>query len=154
MTNDILYSFNLKKHVEHGYNNLHSSDLDKDESIVFPDRVHGVVIGGFGAVLPLGVGRQSKHVHFNIHTHLLISQKLTGHNLDIRKTANTFTNQHKHIATHKHTHPIQYLNLDGVSHNAIHYVLSEGVKVFVRAPHELRLQQVAAVAVTLEHTHV
>lgn len=53
--------------------------------------------------------------------------------------------------THTHT---QYLDLDSISHDAIHYVLSEGVKVFVCAPHELRLEQVATVAVILEHTHV
>lgn len=50
-------------------------------------------------------------------------------------------------------HP-NYLNLDSVGHNAVHYILSEGVKMFVCPSHELRLQQVPTTAVVLKNTQV
>ena len=45
-------------------------------------------------------------------------------------------------------------DLDSVSHDAVHDVLGERVKVFVHAPHELWLQQEATATVVLKHTHV
>lgn len=47
-----------------------------------------------------------------------------------------------------------YFNFDGVGDDPVHDVFGEGVKVFVRPPHELGFQQVAAAAVVLEHAHV
>lgn len=47
-----------------------------------------------------------------------------------------------------------YPNLDSIGDYPIHYVFCERVKVFVRPSHELRLQQVAAAAIVLKHTHV
>lgn len=47
-----------------------------------------------------------------------------------------------------------YLHGEHVGHDAVHRVFCEGVKVFVRPPHELGLQSVAAPAVVLEHEEV
>lgn len=47
-----------------------------------------------------------------------------------------------------------YLNLDSIGDNPVHYVFCKRVKVFVRPPHELRFQHVAAAPVVLKHTHV
>lgn len=47
-----------------------------------------------------------------------------------------------------------YLDRQGVSYDAIHRVFGEGVKVFVRSSHELRLQSVAAPTVVLKHEEV
>lgn len=47
-----------------------------------------------------------------------------------------------------------YLYFDGIGNYPIHYGVCERVKVFVRPPHELRFQQVAAAPIVLKHTHV
>lgn len=47
-----------------------------------------------------------------------------------------------------------YLHREGVGYNAIHCVFCEGVKVFVRPPHELGFQPVATPTVVLEHKEV
>lgn len=47
-----------------------------------------------------------------------------------------------------------YLNFDSIGDYPVHYVFCERVKVFVCPSHELRFQQVAAVAVVLKHPHV
>lgn len=48
----------------------------------------------------------------------------------------------------------KYLDFNCVGYDAIHNVHSEGVKVFVRASHELRLQQITTVAIIFKHPHV
>lgn len=50
--------------------------------------------------------------------------------------------------------PGAYFNFDGVGDDPVHDVFGERVKVFVRPPHELWFQQVAAAAVVLKHAHV
>ena len=47
-----------------------------------------------------------------------------------------------------------YLHGERVGHDAVHRVFCEGVEVFVRSSHELRLQSVAAPTVVLEHEEV
>lgn len=47
-----------------------------------------------------------------------------------------------------------YLHGESVGHDAVHRVFGEGVEVFVRPPHELRLQSVAAASVVLKHEEV
>lgn len=47
-----------------------------------------------------------------------------------------------------------YFNFDGVGDDPVHDVFGERVEVFVRPPHELGFQQVAAAPVVLEHAHV
>lgn len=49
---------------------------------------------------------------------------------------------------------LPYLDRQSVGHDAVHCVFSEGVKVFVRPPHELRLQSVATASVVLKHKEV
>lgn len=47
-----------------------------------------------------------------------------------------------------------YFYLDGVGDDPVHDVFRERVEVFVRPPHELGFQQVAASPVVFEHAHV
>lgn len=47
-----------------------------------------------------------------------------------------------------------YLDRQGVSYDTIHRVFCEGVKVFVRSSHELRLQPVATPAIVFEHEEI
>lgn len=47
-----------------------------------------------------------------------------------------------------------YLDRQGVGNDAVHRVFREGVKVFVWASHELRLQSVATPAVVFKHEEV
>lgn len=50
--------------------------------------------------------------------------------------------------------PQLYLHGERVGHDAVHRVFCEGVEVFVRSSHELRLQSVSAPTVVLEHEEI
>lgn len=50
--------------------------------------------------------------------------------------------------------PRPHLDPQGISHDAIHNSLGEGVKGLVRTPHEFRLEQVSATPIVLKHTCV
>lgn len=136
------------------------SDLFEDDRLLVPHRVDGVVVlGGFGLEgFPPGVRRKSKHLHLHIDTHPPLSHELAWDHL--HTTVRTvyiiygsnicFLHQ-----SHERFKRLQlYLHGERVGHDAVHRVFCEGVEVFVRSSHELRLQSVAAPAVVLEHEEI
>lgn len=78
------------------------------------------------------------------------------HNKSDSDTCPTYEGTSASLQSHHRGNTVKpaYLDGQGVSYDAIHRVFCEGVKVFVRSSHELRLQPVAAPAIVFEHEEI
>ena len=102
---------------------LGKNNLPEDERVLIVDWVKAIAWNSFCAeLLPDCVRGQPVHVHLHIGPHLLVGQELPGNDLDSA--------------------------LGG--YHAVHWGLSERVKFLVLPPHEIRLEEVATVAIVLK----